>query len=338
MACRLGRRCRAYLVLRAPSGAERREIIPAGARTPEKNHQARLARIRTLVPRFLFPVQTEIIDGIALSKRMRQALRERVLALATRGVKPGLAAVQVGENPAARVYIRNKIKACAEVGLHSEHLALPETTSESELLERIGSLNDDARIHGMLVQLPLPRHIATERVLLAVAPGKDVDGFHPLNVGWLATGNARFVPCTPAGVMAMLEDARVDPWGLHAVMVGASNIVGRPMSLSLLQRGATITVCNSKTRDLAEHTARADILVVAVGKPKLVTGAMVKPGAVVIDVGITRGPDGKLTGDCDFASLLGVARLVTPVPGGVGPMTITMLLANTILAAERAEQ
>jgi methylenetetrahydrofolate dehydrogenase (NADP+)/methenyltetrahydrofolate cyclohydrolase len=280
-------------------------------------------------------VQTEIIDGIALSKRMREALRRRVSALAERGIRPGLAAVEVGEHSAAQVYVRNKIKACAEVGLYSEHIELPESTSEPEVLARIGALNENPRIHGILVQLPLPRHIATAPVLLAVSPEKDVDGFHPLNVGCLASGNPRFVPCTPAGVMAMLEDARVNPWGLHAVLVGASNIVGKPMALSLLQRGATITVCNSKTRDLANHTARADILVVAVGKPKLVTGAMVKAGAVVIDVGISRSPDGTLAGDCDFASLLGVARLVTPVPGGVGPMTITMLLANTILAAER---
>jgi methylenetetrahydrofolate dehydrogenase (NADP+) / methenyltetrahydrofolate cyclohydrolase len=293
-----------------------------------------LARIQP-VPSSLSPVQTQIIDGIALSKRMREALRGRVSALAERGIRPGLAAVEVGEHSAARVYVRNKIKACVEVGLYSEHIELPESTSEPELLARIGALNENPRIHGILVQLPLPRHIATAPVVLAVSPEKDVDGFHPLNVGCLASGNPRFVPCTPAGVLAMLEDARVNLWGLHAVMVGASNIVGKPMALSLLQRGATITVCNSKTRDLADHTARADILVVAVGKPKLVTGAMVKTGAVVIDVGISRFPDGRLAGDCDFASLLGVARLVTPVPGGVGPMTITMLLANTILAAER---
>jgi len=283
-------------------------------------------------------VQTQIIDGIALSKRMRETLRGRVSALAERGIRPGLAAVEIGEHPAARVYVRNKIRACAEVGLYSEHLEMPESTSETELLARIAALNEDPRIHGILVQLPLPRHIATERVLLAVVPEKDVDAFHPLNVGWLTSGHARFVPCTPAGILAMLDEVQVNPWGLHAVMVGASNIVGKPMALSLLQRGATVTLCNSKTRDLAEHTTRADILVVAVGKPKLVTGRMVKPGATVIDVGITRGPDGKLAGDCDLASLFGVARFATPVPGGVGPMTITMLLANTILAAERAER
>jgi methylenetetrahydrofolate dehydrogenase (NADP+)/methenyltetrahydrofolate cyclohydrolase len=281
-------------------------------------------------------VDTRIIDGTALSHRMRADLRQRVEALAARGVRPGLAAVEVGENPASRVYVRNKMKACAETGLHSEHAALAESTSERELLARIAALNEDARIHGILVQLPLPKRISAERVLLAVAPGKDVDGFHPVNVGLLASGHPRFAPCTPAGVMAILEAEQVNPWGQHAIVVGASNIVGKPMALLLLQRGATVTICNSKTRALADHTRRADILVVGVGKPKLVTGDMVKPGAVVIDVGINRLPDGKLAGDCDFPSLAGVASRATPVPGGVGPMTITMLLANTIRAAELA--
>jgi len=281
-------------------------------------------------------MDTRVIDGTALSHRLRADLRRRAEALAARGVRPGLAAIEVGENPASRVYVRNKMKACAETGLHSEHVALAESTSERELLARIATLNEDPRIHGILVQLPLPKRIVAERVLLAVAPGKDVDGFHPLNVGLLASGHPRFAPCTPAGVMAILEAEGVNPWAQQAIVVGASNIVGKPMALLLLQRGATVTICNSKTRDLADHTRHADILVVAVGKPKLVTGDMVKPGAVVIDVGINRLPDGKLAGDCDFPSLAGVASRATPVPGGVGPMTITMLLANTIRAAELA--
>jgi methylenetetrahydrofolate dehydrogenase (NADP+)/methenyltetrahydrofolate cyclohydrolase len=281
-------------------------------------------------------VDTHVIDGTALSRRLRTDLAARAAALAGRGVRPGLAAIEVGEHPASRVYVRNKLKACAEVGLHSVHVALSESIGEPELLARIRTLNDDPRIHGILVQLPLPKHIPAERVLLAVAPGKDVDGFHPVNVGLLASGHPRFVPCTPAAVMAILEGEGVNPWAQHAVIVGASNIVGKPAAALLLQRGATVTICNSKTRELADHTARADILVVAVGRPSLVTGAMVKRGAVVIDVGINRLADGKLVGDCDFASLLGVAGRATPVPGGVGPMTITMLLANTIHAAEIA--
>jgi methylenetetrahydrofolate dehydrogenase (NADP+)/methenyltetrahydrofolate cyclohydrolase len=211
---------------------------------------------------------------------------------------------------------------------------LPASTTEADLLGCVAQLNADPAIHGILVQLPLPRHIAAARILEAVAPAKDVDCFHPENVGRLTAGEPRFVPCTPAGVLAMLDAEGVNPWGKHAVVVGASNIVGKPLALLLLQRGATVTICNSKTPDLGAHTARAEILAVAVGRPKLVTGNMVKPGAAVIDVGISRLPDGKLAGDCDFQSLLGVAALATPVPGGVGPMTITMLLANTIRAAE----
>ena len=281
-------------------------------------------------------MDTRIIDGVALSKRLRAALRAPAEALAGRGVRPGLAAIEVGEHPASRVYVRNKITACTEIGLHSEHITLPDSTTEGELLARIAQLNADRRIHGILVQLPLPKHISSARVLLAVAPEKDVDGFHPLNVGLLATGHPRFAPCTPAGIMALLEAEGVNPWAQQAVVVGASNVVGKPIAALLLQQGATVTLCNSKTRDLADHTRRADILVVAVGKPKLVAGSMVKPGAVVIDVGINRLPDGTLTGDCDFQSLMGIASRATPVPGGVGPMTITMLLANTIRAAELA--
>jgi methylenetetrahydrofolate dehydrogenase (NADP+)/methenyltetrahydrofolate cyclohydrolase len=281
-------------------------------------------------------MSTRIIDGIALSARVRAELAARVERLAARGRRPGLAAIEVGDQPASKIYVRNKIKACTEIGLHSEHIALSGATAEGALLDEIGRLNADPRIHGILVQLPLPGHVAAERVLKAVTPAKDVDCFHPENVGLLVTGHARFIPCTPAGVTAMLEAEGVNPWGREAVVVGGSNIVGKPMAALLLQRGATVTICNSKTVDLAAHTARADILVVAVGRAKLVTGSMIKPGAVVIDVGINRLPDGKLSGDCDFASLLGVASAATPVPGGVGPMTIAMLLANTVRAAETA--
>jgi methylenetetrahydrofolate dehydrogenase (NADP+) / methenyltetrahydrofolate cyclohydrolase len=279
-------------------------------------------------------LNTRVIDGTALSRRLRGELAARVGQLAARGIRPGLAAIEVGDHAASSVYVRNKIKACAEVGLHSAHVALPASTTEADLLRRVAQLNTDPAIHGILVQLPLPGHIASARILEAVAPAKDVDCFHPENVGRLTAGEPRFVPCTPAGVLAMLEAEGVDPWAKHAVVVGASNIVGKPLALLLLQRGATVTICNSKTPDLAAHTARAEILAVAVGRPKMVTGNMVKPGAAVIDVGISRLPDGKLVGDCDFHSLLGVAGLATPVPGGVGPMTITMLLANTIRAAE----
>jgi methylenetetrahydrofolate dehydrogenase (NADP+)/methenyltetrahydrofolate cyclohydrolase len=279
-------------------------------------------------------VDTRVIDGTALSKRLRGDLAARVEQLAGRGIRPGLAAIEVGDEVASRVYVRNKIKACAEVGLHSQHLALPASTTEADLLGAVARLNADPSIHGILVQLPLPAHIAAARILDAVAPAKDVDCFHPENVGRLASGQPRFIPCTPAAVLAMLDAEGVNPWAKHAVVVGASNIVGKPLALLLLQKGATITICNSKTPDLAAHTARADILVAAVGRPKLVTGKMVKAGAAVIDVGINRLSDGKLAGDCDFESLLGVAGVATPVPGGVGPMTITMLLANTVRAAE----
>jgi len=280
-------------------------------------------------------VETRLIDGLALSNRLRGALRERADALHARGVRPGLALVIVGDDAASRVYVRNKVKACADTGIYSEHVELPGDTSEPALLERIGALNRDPRIHGILVQLPLPGHIARERVLQAIAPDKDADGFHPLNVGLLATGQPATVPCTPAAVMALLESEGIDPRGQHAVVVGQSNIVGKPVAHLLLQKGATVTICNSKTRVLADHTRRADILVAAAGRPQLVTGEMVKPGAVVIDVGINRLPNGKLVGDVEFQSVLGVAARITPVPGGVGPMTVTMLLANTLAAAER---
>jgi len=288
-----------------------------------------------LVRRFL-PVQTRIIDGNAIARELRAGLIRRVAALAAMGVHPGLAVLQVGNHPASKIYVRNKMKACGEVGLHSEHIELPADTDESTLLGRIRTLNRDSRIHGILVQLPLPTGFSAERVVDALAPAKDVDGFHPMNMGLLAAGSPRFVPCTPLGVMKLIEHEEISVQGRHAVVVGRSNIVGKPMALLLLQKGATVTICNSRTPDLGAMTGQADVLVVAAGRPKLVTAGMVKPGAVVIDVGITRLADGKLTGDVDFQGVLGTASCITPVPGGVGPMTIAMLLENTVMSAERA--
>ena len=280
-------------------------------------------------------MQTRIIDGNAIARELRVELIRRVAALAAVGVRPGLAVLQVGNHPASKIYVRNKMRACSEAGLYSEHIELPADADESTLLGRIRMLNDDARIHGILVQLPLPLRFAAERVLQTIAPAKDVDGFHPTNMGLLAAGNPRFVPCTPLGVMKILEREGVDPQGRHAVVIGRSNIVGKPAALLLLQKGATVTICNSRTPDLRAMSLQADILVVAAGKPKLVTAGMVKPGAVVIDVGINRLADGKLAGDVDFQGVLGTASCITPVPGGVGPMTIAMLLENTVMSAER---
>jgi methylenetetrahydrofolate dehydrogenase (NADP+)/methenyltetrahydrofolate cyclohydrolase len=260
----------------------------------------------------------------------------RVEALRAAGRQPGLAVVLMGEHPASRIYIRNKTLAAAETGVCSRQVELPAETSEAELLEHIGRLNADPEIHGILVQLPLPPGISSERVIEAVAPEKDVDGFHPCNIGLLASGRPRFVPCTPAGVMRILEHEGIVLEGRRAVVVGRSNVVGKPMALLLLQRGATVTVCHSKTPDLAEVTRQAEVLVVAAGKPNLVNGSAVKPGAAVVDVGINRLPGGNLAGDVDAASVTGVASHLTPVPGGVGPMTVAMLLANTVLAAERS--
>ena len=281
-------------------------------------------------------MQTRIIDGNAIARELRAELIRRVAALAALGVRPGLAVVQVGNHPASRIYVRNKMKACGEVGLYSEHIELPADADESTLLGRIRVLNHDTRIHGILVQLPLPASLSVKRVVEALAPAKDVDGFHPTNMGLLAVGNPRFVPCTPLGVMKLIEHEEIEVQGRHAVVVGRSNIVGKPMALLLLQRGATVTICNSRTPDLGAMTSQADILVMATGRPRLVTAGMVKPGAVVIDVGITRLADGKLAGDVDFQSVLGTASCITPVPGGVGPMTIAMLLENTVMSAERA--
>lgn len=276
-----------------------------------------------------------IIDGAALSLRIREEVAQRVTELAKTGVRPGLAVVLVGDNPASQVYVRNKVAACEKAGLHSVKEQYPATMSEAELLQRIAVLNGDPTIHGILVQLPLPPHMDAHKVIEAISAEKDVDGFHISNAGLLMTGQPLFRPCTPYGVMKMLEAENVPLRGAEAVIVGASNIVGKPMAMLLLAAGATVTLCNSKTRDLGAQTRRADVLVVATGKAGIVDGAMIKPGAVVIDVGINRGADGKLCGDVDFASAREVAGAITPVPGGVGPMTIAMLLVNTLEAAER---
>ena len=279
-------------------------------------------------------MQTRVIDGVSIARELREALGRRVAALAKIGVRPGVSVIRVGDDPASKIYVRNKIRACGEAGIYSEDVELPATVAEPTLLERVRALNDDPRIHGVLVQLPLPRGISAERVVEAVAPTKDVDGFHPSNLGLLAAGRPRFVPCTPLGVMKILEHEGIGAEGQHAVVVGRSNIVGKPMALLLVQAGATVTICNSRTPDLGAMTRQADILVVAAGRPGLVTGGMIKPGAVIIDVGINRLADGKLAGDVDFQAMIGTASLITPVPGGVGPMTIAMLLENTVAAAE----
>lgn len=278
----------------------------------------------------------QLLDGNALSKKIRSEIAARSAIATAKGVRPGLAVIVVGDNPASQVYVRNKVKACEEVGFHSVLESYSAELGEDELLARIATLNADPSIHGILVQLPLPEHIASERVLEAIAPSKDVDGFHVANAGALMVGQPEFIPCTPYGCMKILESIEYPIRGARAVVVGASNIVGKPMALLLLQAGATVTICNSKTRDLAHHTKEADILVVATGKPKMITGDMVKTGAVVIDVGINRLPDGKLCGDIDFDTAKYIAGWITPVPGGVGPMTITMLLMNTLKAAEKA--
>jgi methylenetetrahydrofolate dehydrogenase (NADP+)/methenyltetrahydrofolate cyclohydrolase len=278
----------------------------------------------------------QLLDGNLLSKKLRAEIATRGAIVTAKGVRPGLAVIVVGDNPASQVYVRNKVKACEDVGFYSVLERYAVELGEEELLARIATLNADPAIHGILVQLPLPEHIASERVLEAIAPEKDVDGFHVANAGALMVGHPEFKPCTPYGCMKMLESIDYPIRGARAVIVGASNIVGKPMAMLLLQAGATVTICNSKTRDLAHHTKDADILVVATGKSKMISGDMVKTGAVVIDVGINRLPDGKLCGDVDFDTAKYIAGWITPVPGGVGPMTITMLLMNTLEAAEKA--
>ncbi|TAK42652.1 MAG: bifunctional methylenetetrahydrofolate dehydrogenase/methenyltetrahydrofolate cyclohydrolase FolD [Betaproteobacteria bacterium] len=277
-----------------------------------------------------------LIDGRALASALRISVRQKVAELVARGVRPCLAVILVGNDPASRIYVRNKSRASEDTGALSELHEFPDHTAEAALLERIAALNADPRVHGILVQLPLPAQIRTGHVLEAVSPEKDVDGFHLQNLGALVAGRAGFVPCTPAGIIQMIAHAGVPLAGRHAVVLGRSNIVGKPMALLLLRADATVTICHSKTRDLPLITRQADVLIAAVGRAKMVTGAMVKPGACVIDVGINRLADGSLAGDVDFASVKEVAGHLTPVPGGVGPMTIAMLLANTARAAEQA--
>jgi methylenetetrahydrofolate dehydrogenase (NADP+) / methenyltetrahydrofolate cyclohydrolase len=279
---------------------------------------------------------TRIINGTAIAQRYREGLVERIANLAAHGTTPALHVVLVGNDPASKVYVRNKTRACSVLGLSSKQWELPVTITEGELLSRIAELNADPRVHGILVQLPLPKHIAAHQVTAAISPAKDVDGFHLHNLGALVTGQPGFVPCTAAGVLAMLKHEGVVLRGRHAVVVGRSNIVGKPLAMLLLANDATVTICHSATVDLGAMTRSADILVVATGKPRLIGREMVKPGAVVIDVGINRSADGKLVGDCDFEALQGVASLITPVPGGVGPVTIAMLMENTVSAAERS--
>ena len=275
------------------------------------------------------------IDGNALSQTLRADVTKRATALKARGITPGLAVILVGENPASQVYVRNKVKACEDCGLHSILEKHPASLTEAALLNRIDALNQDTSIHGILVQLPLPEHIDAQKVIEAISPAKDVDGFHIASAGALMTGMPGFWPCTPYGCMKMLESIGYELKGKHAVVIGRSNIVGKPMALMLLQKNATVTICHSATQDLKAITLQADVIVAAVGKRNILTADMVKPGAVVLDVGMNRNEEGKLCGDVDFAGVEQVAGYITPVPGGVGPMTITMLLVNTLEAAER---
>jgi methylenetetrahydrofolate dehydrogenase (NADP+)/methenyltetrahydrofolate cyclohydrolase len=279
----------------------------------------------------------KIIDGKHVAASIRQELKERVADLRTRtGVTPGLAVILVGDNPASAVYVGSKIRACAEVGIRSFRKQYPATIAEETLITTIEELNRDPNVHGILVQLPLPPHIDMRRVLKTIDATKDVDGFHLYNVGGLVVGDTVFPPCTPYGVVKLLEHEKIEVEGRNVVVVGASNIVGKPMALMLMQREATVSVCHVKTRDLAQYTILADILVVAAGKPNLILPHMVKSGAVVIDVGINRLPDGKIVGDVDFEGVRQKASYITPVPGGVGPMTVTMLMFNTITSAARS--
>ena len=280
----------------------------------------------------------KLIDGKLISAQIRAEIKEETSAfIRSCGCAPGLAVVIVGENPASQVYVRNKARACEEVGFYSEVHALPAETSQKELNALVDRLNKDEKIHGILVQLPLPKHLDETEVLLRIDPNKDVDAFHPYNVGRIMIGDYKFLPCTPAGVMALLERSGIDPAGKKCVVVGRSNIVGKPMAMLLLHANGTVTVCHSKTKDLAAVCREADVLVVAIGRADFVGADMVKPGAVVIDVGMNRRADGKLTGDVNFSEVEPIASAITPVPGGVGPMTITMLLKNTLTAAKQTQ-
>lgn len=277
-----------------------------------------------------------IIDGAAVARQVKDEAAVRVAALKARGITPGLAVVIVGDNAASQVYVRNKVKTAQALGLHSELVALPATVTQAELMATIARLNAAPEIHGYMVQMPLPAHLNDKAVIEAISPLKDVDGFHRENVGALVLNEPGMRPCTPAGVMRLLEAAQIPVKGAHAVIIGRSNIVGKPMAMLLLHAGATVTICHSQTRNLPGFTRQADILVAAIGRARFVTGDLVKPGAAVIDVGINRGADGKLCGDVDFDSVSAVAGALTPVPGGVGPMTVAMLIANAIAAAGRS--
>jgi methylenetetrahydrofolate dehydrogenase (NADP+)/methenyltetrahydrofolate cyclohydrolase len=278
----------------------------------------------------------QILDGKSLAAEVRAEVKRKVSALAQRGILPGLAVILAGDDPASRVYVRNKVRACEETGVRSSLFELSAAVTEGELLSRVQALNQDPHVHGILVQLPLPKHVNSARVLEAVSPAKDVDGFHEANLGALLAGAPRLVPCTPAGVMRLLERAGIPLAGRHAVVIGRSNIVGKPVALLLLQKDATVTICHSKSRDLERVTREADILIAAVGRAKLVGAAMVKRGACVVDVGVNRLADGSLAGDVDFEAVKNIAGWITPVPGGVGPMTIAMLLENCLSAADES--
>lgn len=275
----------------------------------------------------------KILSGKVVSERIKEELKEEVKKLNSQGIFPGLAVVIVGDDPASRVYVNSKKKACEEIGIYSEEYALPKETSEEELLSLIEKLNVSKKVCGILVQLPLPKHINEETIINAISPKKDVDAFHPANVGKIMIGNYDFLPCTPAGVMELIKESGIDVSGKECVIVGRSNIVGKPQAMLLLHANGTVTICHSRTKDLAEKTKNADILVAAVGIPNFITGDMIKEGAVVIDVGINRLENKKLVGDVDFESAEKIASAITPVPGGVGPMTIAMLMKNTLKAA-----
>ena len=275
----------------------------------------------------------KILSGKTVSQRIKDELKKEVSELKQKNINPGLAVIIVGDDPASRVYVNNKKKACEEIGIYSEEYALPENTSEEELLSLINELNNKKEINGILVQLPVPKQINEETIINAIDPKKDVDAFHPVNVGKIMVGNFDFVPCTPAGVMELIAESGIDVAGKECVVVGRSNIVGKPQAMLLLHKNGTVTICHSKTKNLKEKTKQADILIAAVGKPNFITGDMIKEGAVVIDVGINRIADKKLVGDVDFESAERVAGAITPVPGGVGPMTIAMLMKNTVKAA-----
>ncbi|GEN84222.1 bifunctional protein FolD [Sporosarcina luteola] len=279
----------------------------------------------------------KLIDGVAIGKQLREEIKQGVSKLNASGCKPGLAVILVGENPASQTYVKNKEKSSVEVGMKSELIKLPATVTETELLAYVDKLNKDESIHGILVQLPLPKHINEDLVIQAIDPNKDVDGFHPQSVGKMMIGQQTFLPCTPHGIMEMLQRTGVEISGKHAVIIGRSNIVGKPMGQLLLQKDATVTYCHSRTKDLVSFTKQADILIVAIGRAKFVTAEHIKEGAVVIDVGMNRDENGKLCGDVDFDEAKEIASAITPVPGGVGPMTITMLLKNTLQSAQIAK-